>query len=702
MAFKVQIVNINENYDNIILTNGLTIERLKIKYNWILNANVKNCILGEDEYGLIWYSGEWICGEWMGGTWYQGIWHDGVWNKGEWFSYLVDKAMIISNRFVVLDKSNTYSEFRSGTWKSGNFYNGTFGYEPRENWGDLKYNDLTSRTYPSAFWETGNFYTGIFIKSIWYDGTWLSGDMINSYWLNGKFYSGNFNHHNPGSLSPNWYGGNWYGGDFVEGIWNDGYFDRINNNIPSRFGLANNADSKTYWYEGTFINGEFHSGLNVDSSGKTLPSINNGLTHWFGGNFIKGDWYGGHFHYGNFNNGNWYNGVFHDNVGTEYSSDCIWNDGEWFNGLWINGTFYNGHFYDGMWLDGQFINGYLSTNITEGDLLKQILATNVSLPSVTATTITSISVNSAVVNGRVTNNGGATILDRGVCYTNKINADIIIGENDVYNVTDYGTMGNISITISNLLEGTTYYIRAYARNITGITYSNTLSFNTEIETDLPVVATYSATFTTSSTSNLNGIVTASLSVLTDSGFYYSSTNPNPGINDDKISYGVPTIGERFTVNVTGLIPLTLYYFTAYAENTSASSIATPPLSFTTPDSVVAPVVTTNSVINIMDISAVIKGSATNGGDPVITIGVCWSTSQNPVTGVTIPGIAGYTTDGITGDFTTTITNLTQNTKYYVKAYAVNSIDITYGNEISFLTLSTTTAPTVIMISGTAV
>ena len=55
MGFKVQIVDISENFDNIILTNNLTIEKVKIKYNWLLNASVKNCIVGEDSYGLVWY-----------------------------------------------------------------------------------------------------------------------------------------------------------------------------------------------------------------------------------------------------------------------------------------------------------------------------------------------------------------------------------------------------------------------------------------------------------------------------------------------------------------------------------------------------------------------------------------------------------------------------------------------------------------------
>jgi len=41
--------------ENITLVNGMTIEKLKNKYSWILNAIIENVIIGEDEYGL----GEW-------------------------------------------------------------------------------------------------------------------------------------------------------------------------------------------------------------------------------------------------------------------------------------------------------------------------------------------------------------------------------------------------------------------------------------------------------------------------------------------------------------------------------------------------------------------------------------------------------------------------------------------------------------------
>ena len=71
----------------------------------------------------------------------------------------------------------------------------------------------------------------------------------------------------------------------------------------------------------------------------------------------------------------------------------------------------------------------------------------------------------------------------------------------------------------------------------------------------------------------------------------------------------------------------------------------------------------------------------DGGGNVTARGICWSTSQNP----TIAG--SHTTNGTgTGSFTSSMTGLTANTTYYVRAYATNSAGTAYGEEVSFTTL----------------
>ena len=93
------------------------------------------------------------------------------------------------------------------------------------------------------------------------------------------------------------------------------------------------------------------------------------------------------------------------------------------------------------------------------------------------------------------------------------------------------------------------------------------------------------------------------------------------------------------------------------------------------------VLTTAAVSEITVNSVTSGGVITDGGGADITArGVCWSTSQDP----TISG--EHTTDGKgTGTFTSQITDLDPNTKYYVKAYATNSVGTAYGNEVNFTT-----------------
>jgi hypothetical protein len=74
-----------------------------------------------------------------------------------------------------------------------------------------------------------------------------------------------------------------------------------------------------------------------------------------------------------------------------------------------------------------------------------------------------------------------------------------------------------------------------------------------------------------------------------------------------------------------------------------------------------------------------------GGSSVTTRGVCWSTSVNPV------ATGNHTSDGSgIGTYSSSITGLTANTIYHVRAYATNSGGTGYGSDIQ---LTTTAFPT---------
>ncbi len=98
---------------------------------------------------------------------------------------------------------------------------------------------------------------------------------------------------------------------------------------------------------------------------------------------------------------------------------------------------------------------------------------------------------------------------------------------------------------------------------------------------------------------------------------------------------------------------------------------------------IVPVLTTSEVLSITLTGATSGGNITDaGGSDVTARGVCWSTDENP----TIASVK--TNDGKgTGSFSSTLSGLTTNTKYYVRAYATNNTGTGFGNEISFITQS---------------
>ena len=107
----------------------------------------------------------------------------------------------------------------------------------------------------------------------------------------------------------------------------------------------------------------------------------------------------------------------------------------------------------------------------------------------------------------------------------------------------------------------------------------------------------------------------------------------------------------------------------------------------------APTVTTAAVTSITNTTAYSGGNVTSDGSSSVTArGVCWSTSLNPSI-----GLGTKTSDGTgTGSYISFLSGLSASTNYYVRAYATNSIDTSYGSNIQF----TTTNASTLIISST--
>ena len=82
---------------------------------------------------------------------------------------------------------------------------------------------------------------------------------------------------------------------------------------------------------------------------------------------------------------------------------------------------------------------------------------------------------SAVIRGNVTDDGGATVYERGFCWSTSSNPSI----NDDHVSAGAGT-GLFTGTITGLTPGYNYYVRAYAKNSAGTSYGESKQFTTPV------------------------------------------------------------------------------------------------------------------------------------------------------------------------------------------------------------------------------
>ena len=94
-----------------------------------------------------------------------------------------------------------------------------------------------------------------------------------------------------------------------------------------------------------------------------------------------------------------------------------------------------------------------------------------------------------------------------------------------------------------------------------------------------------------------------------------------------------------------------------------------------------PSVTTNDVIEITHNSAKTGGNVIDDGNaPIIERGICWDTNPNATIN------SAHATSGVTiGPYTISMTNLSAQTLYFVRSYAINGLGVSYGEEKRFIT-----------------
>lgn len=201
---------------------------------------------------------------------------------------------------------------------------------------------------------------------------------------------------------------------------------------------------------------------------------------------------------------------------------------------------------------------------------------------------------------------------------------------------------------------------------------------------IPLTVPYLTTVNVSSISYTTAISGGSF--ISDNGLEVTSkgvvwsTKANPTIElETKTENGSGK--EEFVANVIGLSPGTKYYLRAYAVNSDGVGYGNE-ITFETLSQSIASV-TTTTPSEVTSTSAISGGNVTSDGGAEVTMrGVVWGKEHNP----TIRLDTKTADNSGIGKFTSAITGLEPETKYYLRAYAVNSEGVSYGNEITFETL----------------
>ena len=189
---------------------------------------------------------------------------------------------------------------------------------------------------------------------------------------------------------------------------------------------------------------------------------------------------------------------------------------------------------------------------------------SIGMPTLNTNAISSITETTATSGGNITDDGGATVTTRGVCWSTSTNPTTANNKTTVGSGT-----GSFTSSLTGLTASTTYYVRAYATNSLGTAYGNEQTFTTTSTAGLPNLTTDAASSITESTATSGGNITDDGGATVTTRGVCWSTSQNPTIANSKTNDGTGT-GD-FLSSVTGLTAGTTYYLRAYATNSTGTA-----------------------------------------------------------------------------------------------------------------------------------
>jgi len=292
------------------------------------------------------------------------------------------------------------------------------------------------------------------------------------------------------------------------------------------------------------------------------------------------------------------------------------------------------------------------------------------VPRVTTGEADSVSFTEAELAGELLDSGLDTPFAHGFCWSTEHEPTV----SDTH--TDLGaadSSGTFTFTLTGLEEGAVYFVRAYAENSEGVGYGDEISFTT---LKLPAVRTLDVNDIAENSAVLNAELTfEGVPSFLRVGLCWG-TKSEPDISGEHSEMTTVDSDGSFLSSADNLLPGTMYYYRAYAENANGIVYGDERTFITTR----LPEVETLGATILSDTEATLNGRVYDPGVPAASAhGFCWGTAANP-------DLSGEHTDygaasaGV--EFSENITVVAGET-YHVRAYAENSAGVFYGDDVVF-------------------
>ena len=279
--------------------------------------------------------------------------------------------------------------------------------------------------------------------------------------------------------------------------------------------------------------------------------------------------------------------------------------------------------------------------------------------------------------GAIIEAGEPPYTERGFVYG--ISPNPTVNDNKIKNEGE--GVGSFNSKITGLETGKPLYIRAYVKNIAGVAYGEQITKTPEA----PKVTTDKIEYVNGEKGKVTlyaTITNVGAPTYTERGFVYG-TAPNPTVNDNKIVKSGTSSGA-YSLSISNVETSKTLYVRAYVKSATGITYgAEKSISPTKPQ------VTTQEItdLNLDRATATFHGTIVNAGTPTYTErGFVYGTTSYP----TINDNKVIKSGTTTGAFSSQVTGIPTDTKFYIRAYAINEAGVVYGEQVT----ASPTLPTV--------